>query len=64
MFEPLAAPGDMVTAGQKAGRIHFPETPWTPPVELAFRSGGFVLCKRVPARTMRGDCLFGLGTDV
>jgi len=64
VFEPLAAPGDMVTAGQKAGRIHFPETPWAPPVELTFKSSGFVLCKRVPARTMRGDCLFGLGTDV
>jgi predicted deacylase len=54
----------MVTAGQAAGRIHVPETPWLPPVELAFRSSGFVLCRRVPARTMRGDCLFGLGTDV
>jgi predicted deacylase len=64
VFEPFVSPGDMVTAGQAAGRIHFPETPWAPPVELAFRGGGFVLCRRVPARTMRGDCLFGLGTDV
>ena len=64
VFEPLAVPGDMVTVGQAAGRLHFPETPWAPPVELTFKSSGFVLCKRVPARTMRGDCLFGLGTDV
>jgi predicted deacylase len=63
VFEPLAAPGDMVVAGQAAGRIHCPETPWAPPVELTFPSGGFVLCRRVPARTMRGDCLFGLGLD-
>jgi predicted deacylase len=64
VFEPFVLPGDMVTAGQAAGRIHFPETPWAPPVELTFPGGGFVLCRRVPARTMRGDCLFGLGTDV
>jgi predicted deacylase len=64
VFEPLAAPGDVVTPGQPAGRIHFPETPWAPPVELTFPTGGFVLCKRVPARTMRGDCLFGLGVDL
>jgi predicted deacylase len=63
VFEPLAGPGDTVTAGQAAGRICFPETPWLPPVDLTFRSSGFVLCRRVPARTMRGDCLFGLGTD-
>jgi predicted deacylase len=64
VFEPFVGPGDMVTAGQAAGRIHCPETPWLPPVELAFPGAGFVLCRRVPARTMRGDCLFGLGTDV
>jgi predicted deacylase len=64
VFEPLAGPGDAVEAGQAAGRIHFPETPWAPPVELVFPSGGFVLCRRVPARTMRGDCLFGLGVDL
>ncbi len=64
VFEPLAGPGDMVTAGQPAGCIHFPETPWAPPVALTFPTGGFVLCKRVPARTMRGDCLFGVGADL
>jgi predicted deacylase len=64
VFEPFVEPGDTVTAGQPAGRIHFPETPWLPPVHLTFPGAGFVLCRRVPARTMRGDCLFGLGTDV
>jgi predicted deacylase len=63
VFEPLAAPGDSVAAGQAAGRIHAPETPWAAPVELVFPRAGFVLCRRVPARTMRGDCLFGLGSD-
>jgi hypothetical protein len=23
-----------------------------------------VLCKRIPGRTVRGDCLFHLGTDI
>ncbi|MBS0559044.1 MAG: succinylglutamate desuccinylase/aspartoacylase family protein [Proteobacteria bacterium] len=64
VFEPLAAPGDMVEAGQPAGRIHFPESPGLAPVAFAFPGGGYVLCRRVPARTMRGDCLFGLGVDL
>ena len=44
--------------------IHFPETPWAEPVTAHFARDGFVLCKRIPGRTMRGDCLFHLGTDV
>jgi predicted deacylase len=64
VFEPLAAPGDMVEAGQMAGWIHFPETPTRVPMEVVFPGGGFVLCRRVPARTARGDCLFGLGREL
>lgn len=63
VFEPLAEPGDTVEAGQLAGRLHTPETPWAPPVEVHFGRGGFVLVKRIPARTARGDCLFHVGTD-
>lgn len=64
VFEPLAEPGDTVMAGQPAARLHFPETPWTEPVLLTFHRKGVVLCKRMPSRTMRGDCLFHLGTEV
>lgn len=64
LYEPLVAPGDTVTAGQPAARIHTPETPWAPPETVHFARPGFVLCKRVPARTVRGDCLFHLGTDL
>jgi uncharacterized protein len=64
LFEPLVDLGDMVEAGQPAARIHFPETPWAEPITAQFARGGFVLCKRIPGRTMRGDCLFHLGTDV
>ena len=54
----------MVHAGQPAARIHLPETPWAEPVTAHFARDGFVLCKRVPGRTVRGDCLFHLGTDI
>jgi hypothetical protein len=63
VFEPLAELGETVRAGQPAGRIHTPETPWRAPAEVAFAHDGFVLCKRIPGRTVRGDCLFHLGTD-
>jgi predicted deacylase len=64
LFEPLVELGDTVRAGQPAARIHFPETPWAKPVTASFTRDGFVLCKRMPGRTMRGDCLFHLGTDL
>jgi uncharacterized protein len=64
LYEPLVELGDMVKAGQPAARVHFPETPWAEPVTALFARDGFVLCKRMPGRTMRGDCLFHLGTDI
>ena len=64
VFEPLAEPGDTVCQGQPAARIHTPETPWAPADTVHFARDGFVLCKRVPGRTVRGDCLFHLGTDL
>ena len=64
LFEPLVEPGDEVVAGQPAARIHTPETPWAPIETVAFARAGFVLCKRVPGRVVRGDCLFHLGTDI
>jgi predicted deacylase len=64
LFEPLVEPGDMVQAGQPAARLHFPETPWAEPRTTHFARAGFVLCKRIPGRTLRGDCLFHLGSDI
>lgn len=64
LYEPLVDLGDMVRAGQPAARIHFPETPWAEPITASFAHDGFVLCKRIPGRSMRGDCLFHLGTDI
>lgn len=64
LYEPLVEPGQSVTAGQPAARIHTPETPWAPAETVHFARDGLVLCKRVPARTIRGDCLFHLGSDL
>ena len=55
--------GDEVCAGDLAGRIHTPETPWKAPVDVTFDADGLVLCKRVPGRVEPGDCVFHLGTD-
>ena len=64
LFEPLVDLGAEVKAGQPAARIHFHHTPWREPDLLTFKRGGLVLCKRVPARCERGDCLFHLATDI
>ena len=64
LFEPYVELGDQVRAGQPAGALHTPETPWRDPVEVAFERDGLVLCKRVPGRSQRGDCLFHLASDV
>jgi predicted deacylase len=64
LFEPLVDLGDMVSGGQPAARIHFHHTPWREPEVLRFKRDGLVLCKRIPARCERGDCLFHLATDL
>jgi predicted deacylase len=63
LFEPLVDLGDEVKKDQPAARIHFHHTPWREPETLVFKRDGLVLCKRVPARCERGDCLFHLATD-
>ena len=64
LFEPLVDLGDMVAKDQPAARIHFHHTPWREPEVLSFKRDGLVLCKRIPARCERGDCLFHLATDL
>jgi len=64
VFEPLVDLGTEVKKGQPAARIHFHDTPWRAPALLRFKRAGLVLCKRVPARCERGDCLFHLATDI
>ena len=61
VWEPMVELGQEVKVGQLAARIYTPETPWAKPAELRFAGSGLVLCKRIPGRTVRGDCLFHLG---
>ncbi len=63
LFEPLVELGDLVQPGDVAALIHFPETPWREPARATFDSDGVVICKRIPGRVQRGDCLFHLGRD-
>src|SRR5882762_9488674 len=63
LFEPFVELGDTVEPGQAAGAVHFPDTPWREPTLAHFENGGLVICKRIPGRIERGDCLFHLGSD-
>lgn len=63
LYEPLVALGDEVKAGQAAAAVHFPETPWRDPVIEYFKGDGVVVCKRIPGRCERGDCLFHLACE-
>ena len=63
LYEPLVELGDEVKAGDPAAAIHFPETPWREPVVEHFQSDGLAVCKRMPGRSERGDCLFHLASD-
>lgn len=62
LFEPTVTVGATVSADQPAGTLHDPAAPWREATELAFAQSGVVLCRRHPARTEIGDCLFALGT--
>jgi len=63
LFEPLAELGDEVQAGTPAALIHPHDTPWRTPATAEFGRAGTVICKRVPGRVERGDCLFHLADD-
>jgi predicted deacylase len=58
LFEPHAGLRDDVIAGQPAGALHFPATPWRREEVVTFETSGMVLCRRFPGWARRGDCLF------
>ena len=64
LFEPFVDLGAEVKAGDEAGAIHFPATPWRAPEIARFGRGGLVICKRMPGKSERGDCLFHLASDL
>ena len=63
LFEPSVELGDAVEAGTPAAIIHPHDTPWRVPATATFGRAGTVICKRVPGRVERGDCLFHLAAD-
>jgi predicted deacylase len=63
LFEPLVELGDEVDEGTPAALIHPHDTPWRAPATAAFSRHGTVICKRVPGRVERGDCLFHLAAE-
>ena len=64
LFEPLVELGAEIEAGTAAGIIHPHDTPWREPAVARFARPGTVICKRVPGRVERGDCLYHLATDL
>src|SRR5438105_3157565 len=64
LFEPLVELGAEVEAGAAAGAIHPHDTPWREPAIARFARSGTVICKRVPGRVERGDCLYHLAADL
>ncbi|MBI1774294.1 MAG: succinylglutamate desuccinylase/aspartoacylase family protein [Proteobacteria bacterium] len=63
LFEPYVDLGATVKKGQPAGAVQFVDNPLRSPVMAHFAHDGMVICKRVPGRVERGDCLFHLATD-
>jgi predicted deacylase len=64
LFEPLIELGAEVDAGTPAGLIHAHDTPWREPATARYSRRGTVICRRVPGRVERGDCLYHLATDL
>jgi predicted deacylase len=63
LFEPHCELGETVKQGDLAGLVQFPDTPWREPVPVRFAGDGVIVCKRVPARVERGDCVYHLASD-
>ena len=62
LFEPFVDLCQEVAAGEPAGALHFPDTPWRKEIVVSFERDGVVLCRRFPGRAKRGDCLYQIGS--
>lgn len=56
IFEPFHANGRAVSAGEPAGRIHFPWDPTRPPETLKYQTDGILYGQRQAARVRSGNC--------
>ena len=64
LFEPRVRLGDEVKAGDLAAIVHPVDDPERDSAEARFSADGIVVCRRVPARAIRGDYLFHVGEPV
>lgn len=64
VFEKMAELGETVEKGQLAGYIHAPEEPENPPIPVVFEGSGIVVCVRAMGRTVKGDCLVQLLSEI
>lgn len=56
VFEPFHRNGEMVRAGQPAGRVHFLANPSRKPAELVYAADGILYGRRQPGRVRPGNC--------
>lgn len=63
IFEQTVKLGEVVQAGQLAGRLFDPHAPWLEPLALYFKDGGQVVCLRSFAGVEPGDCIALLASE-
>jgi N-alpha-acetyl-L-2,4-diaminobutyrate deacetylase len=56
VFEPFHRNGEMVRAGQPAGRVHFLANPSRKPADLFYSADGILYGRRQPGRVRPGNC--------
>lgn len=56
-YEPCHLAGDVVKAGEMAGRLHFVEDIDRDPIELFYGASGVLWMAAGPGRVQRGDCV-------
>lgn len=64
VFEPFHELGEEVKPGAPIGQIHSQYHPDQPPVPIAAKSGGTVICIRPVGHVGMGDCLFVLAREM
>ena len=64
IFEVLVGLGDLISAGQPVGQIHFLENPERMPVPILAKNEGYALCMRSPCLTQQGDCVMVVAQEV
>ncbi len=63
LFQPADKLGATVSAGSKAGWLHFIEDPATPPIELVYKASGLLWCTRGEGRVQPGDPVIVIAQD-